>query len=297
VSDLQFAPLKFRSLAEYERFDRIKRESWTSWYAPPPASRRTAWRDYQRVNGAAAYYPEFYREVRAADGTQAAWLFASPTWWSGDPQALLTLKHHHRLPTNPYLLWAGAGTNLLRQVRIPQPFARLSARERKRRVSTGNAMMLIALHICPEFQGRGLSQQIMDVQRGLARQLGYSHLISPFRPSGYGGHKQASGKTHSQQTFAEYCEMTRQDGLPVDAWLRALTRCGMRPLRPEARSFVVTASIPVFEALQKSYRPDAWYEPVPGTFECGQTPTWYMDEGRGVVVSVEPNLWGEIPLD
>jgi len=296
VSALHFSPLRFRSLSEYERFDQLKRDSWTSWYAPPPSSRRAAWRDYQHVNGVAAYYPEFYREVRASNGEQVAWLFSSPTWWGGDPQSLLTLKEHHRLPTNPYLLTAGAASNLLRRAHVHKPFELLRGRERRRRVDSGNAMMLIAMHIRPDYQGQGLSQRIIDAQRGLAASLGYAHIVSPFRPSEYGAYKRDSHTAHSQEAFAAYCALTRQDGLPVDAWLRALRRSGMRPLRPEARSFLISGSVAAFEAFRRSYRPEQWYEPVPGTYECGQTATWYVDEGRGVVTSVEPNLWGEIPL-
>lgn len=296
MSRLEFSPLHFRSLKEYARFDALKRVSWTTWYAPGPGPRHQVHGDYLKLNALAAVFPEFYREVRGPDGVQLAWVFASPTWWGGDPEALQTLMQHHRLPTNPYLLWATTGAHRVQRAHLPLPFRWLSARERRRRVTSNNTMMLIALHISPEAQGQGLSAQIIDTQRGLARDLNFKHLISPFRPSAYGDFKRDSGRAHGGETFADYCALRRPDGRPQDPWLRALDRSGMRPLRAEARSFVVTRSRAEFEGFRQSFQPKAWYEPSPGTFECGQTPTWYVDEGRDVVMSVEPNLWGEIPL-
>ncbi|MDH6144898.1 GNAT superfamily N-acetyltransferase [Kitasatospora sp. GP30] len=66
--------------------------------------------------------------------------------------------------------------------------------------------------------GHGLSALMLDAMRHNARDRGFAELVAPVRPTG----KHLEPET----PMAEYMRRTREDGLPVDAWLRTHVRAG-----------------------------------------------------------------------
>lgn len=175
----------------------------------------------------------------------------------------------------------------------------------------GNTLLMLSVSIRPDGQGRGVSAGLVDHARRVAHDLGLEHVISPFRPSGFGAHKAAGG--HAD--FDAYRRATRADGLPVDPWLRALTRLGMEQLRVVDAAMVVRCPLAEVEGWRASYRAGSWFaldedraavlvdalpddivDTVDEVWECGETGSWFVDRMAGEATYVESNVWGEIPL-
>jgi hypothetical protein len=154
----------------------------------------------------------------------------------------------------------------------------------------GNTLCLISSAIDPTVQGERLASRLVGEMGDLAKKLGAAHLIGPFRPSGYGDFK----LQHGSVEFAEYCAMTREDGQPVDPWLRSASRLGMQPLRIEEHSMVVEVPVDTFAEYQRTYHPQKWQEVAAGVWECGETGSWFVWGNRAVYI--EPNVWGELPI-
>lgn len=171
----------------------------------------------------------------------------------------------------------------------------------------GNTMVLLSVSIRPEGRGRGVAAQLVDRARQVARSEGIDHVISPFRPSGFGTHKAAGGNVD----FSAYCGARRADGLLADPWLRILTRLGMRPLRIVDRAMVVALTVAELNELRRTHHPEAWTpldEARAATlladrgssaadvevWECGETGSWFVDRSAGVAMYEESNLWGTI---
>lgn len=154
----------------------------------------------------------------------------------------------------------------------------------------GNTLCLMSMNVDPTIQGGGFAPQLVEGMKNIARRLGIEHLISSFRPSGYGDFKLEHGATK----FTEYCTLTRQDGKPFDPWLRSVSRLGMQPLRIEERAMVVEVPLSTFEEYQRTYHPQKWKEVEPGQWECGETGSWFVKGDHAVYI--EPNIWGELPI-
>lgn len=173
---------------------------------------------------------------------------------------------------------------------------------------TGSTLVLLSVSVRPDRLGEGLASTLVDRARALARDRGLDHVISPFRPSGFGVAKTAG----TAISFAEHCSRTRPDGLPVDPWLRVLRRKGMHPLKVAPAAMVVSATVAEVERW-RAESPDRWRR-VDSTvtfadgigrpdgerieiWECGETGTWYLDVGDDRATYIEDNLWGEVPIE
>lgn len=178
--------------------------------------------------------------------------------------------------------------------------------------SDGNTMGLLSASVRPDHQGEGLADRLLDGALAVALDLGLDALFSPFRPSGFGRHKARTGDVD----FVAYCAARTAEGVPLDPWLRILSRRDMVPLKVVEGAMVVPATVAELDDHRASWRPDAWYriddadaldllarrhaglgviEPDE-VWECGETGWWYVDRSRGRAEYVEPNLWGCIPV-
>ncbi|MEN8114657.1 MAG: N-acetyltransferase [Actinomycetota bacterium] len=72
--------------------------------------------------------------------------------------------------------------------------------------------------VAPDYQGTGLAGDMIRAMCDNAARHGFSELVAPVRPTG----KHLEPETPMQ----EYVERVREDGLPVDPWLRVHARLG-----------------------------------------------------------------------
>ena len=132
-------------------------------------------------------------------------------------------------------------------------------------------------------RGRGLSYAIIREMRTVARRHGFSSLIAPVRPT---------WKSRYPLTPMErYMRWVRDDGLPLDPWLRVHRRLGAEMLRVAEESLVVTGTVAEWEQWTDLAFPESGTYVVPGalapvTIDCER------DLGR----HAEPNVWMRHPV-
>jgi len=288
----------FRNHREYLRWYALRSRGFGEWYVPAHPAWSLA--DNRHVaNCKAALFPDFFHQLRTADGEVVGYLATVPGYWSGDAQSLQpfgyideTLQFDRRKMlalTAWYVL-------TVEWLRLPSLFERIARRVRASRMRGANAIFLIAIAVDPDFRGQNLPRHLVDAAKQAARRLGYDYVAAPFRPTAYGAYKAARGAAHSDALFLEYCAQRTPEGLPLDPWLRAVVRLGARLVKPMTHSLTLKGPLARFERLRTSFRPADWYTPAPDVWECGETCTWYVDRLRRLAVSVEPNYWGVFDL-
>lgn len=154
-------------------------------------------------------------------------------------------------------------------------------------VPDGNAIGMMSINVHPEFQGAGLTRVIIDDVKKRAKDLGIKHIMGSFRPSQFGEWTHE----HPREGFVTYALKERPDNLPLDAWLRALTRNGMRMLRVDDAAMVVP-EVPIeeFNNYRETYNPEKWRQIAPHVWRCGETGVWITGENSATYI--ESNVWG-----
>lgn len=93
----------------------------------------------------------------------------------------------------------------------------------------------LEVSVHPQWQGRGLSAQMIGALRDAAKARGFDTLLAPVRPS----HKHLEPNT----PMSEYAHRTREDGLPTDPWLRIHVRAGGEICKIAPASMAVAGSL------------------------------------------------------
>src|SRR5690606_38799276 len=89
-------------------------------------------------------------------------------------------------------------------------------------VDIASTLLVLAGVVAPTFQGKGLSEILLNCFKSMAVGQGFTHILVPVRPT---------GKTHyPQYSFTEWCKLRRADGQLQDNWLRLHERVGGKHL-------------------------------------------------------------------
>jgi GNAT superfamily N-acetyltransferase len=141
-----------------------------------------------------------------------------------------------------------------------------------------NLVSPIEIAVQPDLRGRGIAGTMLDELRRNTARLGFASLVAPVRPN--------RKHEHPDTTVAEYATWTRDDGLPVDPWLRVHVRAGARVVGMAPRSMIIGGTL------------DEWrrWTGLPfDTTGAVQVPealaTVHCDVREGYAVYVEPNVW------
>lgn len=110
----------------------------------------------------------------------------------------------------------------------------LSALQAKITGQTPDAVSAIEIVIRPDLQGTGLSGRVLAAMRANVARLGFGDLYAPVRPN---------GKSDLDRPMTDYAFRTREDGLPVDPWLRVHVRAGGEIVKVAPRSMVIPGSL------------------------------------------------------
>ena len=146
-----------------------------------------------------------------------------------------------------------------------------------------NAVSLLEAHIEPAYRNRGLSSELLRIAAANARRLGKSDLFGPVRPT---------GKEHEPWTpMVDYAHRKRDDGLPVDNWLRTHVRLGGRIARVCPASMTIAGSLAQWRAWTGLPFDTSGLIEVPGAL----APVAVSVEQDNAVY-VEPNVWVHHPL-
>jgi GNAT superfamily N-acetyltransferase len=141
---------------------------------------------------------------------------------------------------------------------------------------TPNTFVLMAAAVRADQQGQGTAAALVTAVRDRAVAQGLTQVIAPLRPT---------LKTRYPLTdIATYLTWTREDGLPLDPWLRTHVRLGATVLAPAPASQTITGTVEEWEKWT------GMVFPSPGTYTipAGLSTLTITD---GVGTYIEPNIW------
>src|SRR4051812_13612182 len=137
-------------------------------------------------------------------------------------EGLQTLAVGHTIPIS----WNGAPEVL------PDSVAGILARaaEDTAKARRPTALSTIAVLVAPAHRGKGVSAILLRAMLTLARTTRLSVLVAPVRPT--------LKDRYPLAPMARYVEWTREDGGPLDPWLRTHWRLGAETVRVIPRAMV-----------------------------------------------------------
>lgn len=146
-----------------------------------------------------------------------------------------------------------------------------------------NTLLILAGVVDEEFQGQGLAGVLVQAFKELAHGHGLERVIVPVRPTGKANYPDLD--------FVTYCELRREDQLPVDHWLRSHIRVGGKILRVETKSQYVKGSVTEWQSWTGiQFKQSGFYE-VPDALQPVQI---NIEENLGEYW--DPSVWIEHPL-
>jgi hypothetical protein len=136
----------------------------------------------------------------------------------------------------------------------------------------------LEISVHPDHLGKGLSHRMLAAMRSAAATAGFAELVAPVRPN----------EKHKQMDLpmADYIELTRDDGLPIDAWLRTHARAGGVIDSVAPTSMAITGTLEEWRTWTGLPFDRAGEVEVPGAL----VPVLCVPE-HDYAVYVEPNVW------
>jgi hypothetical protein len=220
-------------------------------------------------------WPEFMYHDAVADGLYGAMIAAFPQFslvglaGDGEPVAkAVTLPFTGRLdalPDNGYdAIILGAAAD------------RATGR-------TGTLVGAVEVTVQVDRRGTGLSGLMLDAVRRNARRLGFDDVVVALRPN--------RKHLHPHLPLHAYVRQVRDDGLPIDPWLRTHVRAGGRIVGVAPRSMTITGALAEWRAWTGLPFDTDGEVLVPQAL----TPV-RCDLSADLAVYIEPNVWIHHPL-
>jgi hypothetical protein len=141
-----------------------------------------------------------------------------------------------------------------------------------------NVLCAMLIAIPRSHRGRHVSTDALRAMLDLARRHGLESLIAPVRPTWK--------ERYPLVPIERYAEWRREDGLPLDPWIRIHERLGGRILRPAPRSVRITGTVAEWEEWTELAFPETDEYVFPGGLA-----TVAIDRGADVGLYFEPNVW------
>lgn len=140
------------------------------------------------------------------------------------------------------------------------------------------AASALEITIRPHLRGTGLSAVMLRAMRAAVQELGLRDLVAPVRPS--------AKSDHPHEAMADYIRRFRDDGLPVDPWLRVHARAGARIIKVAPLSMVVPGTLTDWRLWTGLPFDTSGEAVVPGALS-----TVHVNLKQDHAVYVEPNVW------
>jgi GNAT superfamily N-acetyltransferase len=222
-------------------------------------------------------WPRFLRQ-RDALGLGEHWPSLFTTW--ADYQlvvldGLRTLAVGHTVPIS----WDGTVDDL------PDSIAAILARA-DTDTHTGRpptALSALAALVAPAERGRGVATVLLRAMAGLAAATRLRHLVAPVRPT--------LKDRYPLAPMERYARWTREDGGPLDPWMRTHWRLGAETLRVMPRSLVIVGTVREWEGWTEMRFPESGDYVVPGALQPVRIDR-DANEGR----YEDPNVWMRHPI-
>ncbi len=140
-----------------------------------------------------------------------------------------------------------------------------------------DAVSAVEIVVRHDRQGTGLSHRMLEAMRDNAARHGFRELVAPVRPN---------GRTDVHEPMSAYAARVREDGLPVDPWLRVHVRAGGRIEKVAPRSMVVPGTLEEW----REWTGLPFDRTGPVLVPRALVPV-HCDVENGVATYVEPNVW------
>jgi GNAT superfamily N-acetyltransferase len=141
-----------------------------------------------------------------------------------------------------------------------------------------NALSLLAITVAPEYQGRGLSKQIVRQMKAHAIDRQLEYLVAPVRP--------VLKQFYPLAQIAEYADWKTKEGKVFDPWLRVHLSMGARLVKFAHQSLIIEGTVAEWESWAGMKFPVSGEYVVPGALS---TVTVEIETDR--VIYHQPNIW------
>ncbi len=145
------------------------------------------------------------------------------------------------------------------------------------RGATPTIASALEIMVRPDLRGAGLSGRMLRAMRDNVARLGFRDLVAPVRPT---------GKQQVDTPIDEYAHARRDDGLPVDPWLRVHVRAGGRIVNVAHLSMVIPGTL----AQWRKWTGLPFDRSGPVAVAHALVPV-HCDVAQDQAVYVEPNVW------
>ncbi len=140
-----------------------------------------------------------------------------------------------------------------------------------------DAVSAVEIAVRPDLQGTGLSAPMLVAMRDNAARHGFAELVAPVRPN---------GKVDVHEAMETYAFRTREDGLPVDPWLRVHVRAGGVIDTVAPRSMCIPGTLEEWRSWTGLPFDTTGLVEVPHALAPVQ-----VNLEQGIATYVEPNVW------
>jgi GNAT superfamily N-acetyltransferase len=141
-----------------------------------------------------------------------------------------------------------------------------------------NALSALEISLLPEWRGGGHSLAFLDAMKARAKAQGFAELFAPVRPN--------QKHLHPFMPMRDYIDSVRDDGLPIDPWLRTHLRAGAKVVKIAPYSMTVVGSIAEWSRWSGMSLDRSGEITIAGAL----APVMVSIE-RDCAVYVEPNVW------
>jgi GNAT superfamily N-acetyltransferase len=141
-----------------------------------------------------------------------------------------------------------------------------------------NTFVLMAAAVRSDEQGQGHAGRVISAVRERATSGGLPRVIAPVRPT--------LKSSYPLTDIAEFMSWTREDGLPLDPWVRTHVRLGATILAPAPESQTMTGTVADWEKWTGMLFPASGPYVIPDGLTL-----LTIDRPAGTGVYREPNIW------
>lgn len=141
-----------------------------------------------------------------------------------------------------------------------------------------DTLVVMAAQVHPGRRGQGLAGELLTAMRRLADQRGWPRVIAPVRPT--------LKSRYPLTPIEQFASWTREDGLPLDPWLRTHQRLGATIIATAPASQTMTGPVGQWQEWTGMAFPESGVYVIPD----GLSPL-RIDLANDSGVYVEPNVW------
>ncbi|TDO43070.1 hypothetical protein EV643_1193 [Kribbella sp. VKM Ac-2527] len=141
-----------------------------------------------------------------------------------------------------------------------------------------DTFVLMAAAVRNDEQGKGYAGRVITAVRERAAEAGLARMIAPVRPT--------LKSRYPLTGIAEFMTWTRDDGLPLDPWLRTHVRLGAELLAPAPVSQTMTGSVADWEKWTGMVFPASGSYVIPDGLALLE-----IDRSADTGIYSEPNIW------